>query len=308
MPHPRTPLAGEGRDASALSTRGDAGSLEPLSFGRGASLPAALSERTFTTAALTALGAHLLLFALLFAFARTRSAPEEPLVRLVFVAPAPAPALPLGAPGGAGSVPVSRLVEPVAPAPREAVPPPQPVEPPSERLLVATAPKKAKAEPKPVPKATPRAKTAAAPKASPMAQAPEPAAGIAQGAVGGRADGSAGGVAGGIPGGIVGGTGTSPVPADQAAQPPVLVRRVEPIYPQIARRRRIEGLVLLEAILDREGKLEPDVKILESLPLLDQQAVDAVRQWRFRPARSGRQADPGDPRDSDPVRPPLKQP
>jgi protein TonB len=94
-----------------------------------------------------------------------------------------------------------------------------------------------------------------------------------------------GGTPGGIKGGIVGGKGTGPVPAALVANAPVLIRRVEPRYPDMARRRGVEGLVLLEAVLDRDGRIESGVKVLRSIPALDDEAIAAVRQWRFRPAR-----------------------
>jgi protein TonB len=104
----------------------------------------------------------------------------------------------------------------------------------------------------------------------------------------GRTAGVSGGAAAGIAGGVVGGTGTDPVPVAQVAEPPVLVRRVPPVYPRDARRREIDGLVLLQAVLDRDGRVERDVRVLQSVPMLDDEAVVAVRQWRFRPARNGR--------------------
>jgi protein TonB len=47
----------------------------------------------------------------------------------------------------------------------------------------------------------------------------------------------------------------------------------------------VEGLVLLEAILDFEGRIEEDIRILQSIPSLDRAAIEALRRWRFRPAR-----------------------
>ena len=58
-----------------------------------------------------------------------------------------------------------------------------------------------------------------------------------------------------------------------------------PDYPRQARLRGVEGLVLLEAILDLEGGIEDNIKVLQSIPSLDQAAVEALRRWRFRPAR-----------------------
>jgi protein TonB len=104
--------------------------------------------------------------------------------------------------------------------------------------------------------------------------------------VNGQADGAVGGVAGGLAGGVVGGTGTAPVPASRVAHPPQIIRRVQPAYPLAARRNDIEGLVVIEAVLDRSGRVEPDIKVLKSIPVLDAEAISAVRQWRFRPARN----------------------
>jgi TonB family protein len=57
---------------------------------------------------------------------------------------------------------------------------------------------------------------------------------------------------------------------------------VPPIYPELARQTRVQGAVTLEAILDATGKVE-SVRVLESIPLLDDAAVRAVRQWRYTP-------------------------
>jgi protein TonB len=113
----------------------------------------------------------------------------------------------------------------------------------------------------------------------------EVAAGVSSGSIAGEAVGVVGGVAGGIAGGVVGGTGSEPVPVGRVAHPPVLVHRIAPVYPQKARRVGVEGLVLLEAILDRDGRVEPGVNVIESVPMLDREAIAAVRKWRFRPAR-----------------------
>jgi protein TonB len=114
--------------------------------------------------------------------------------------------------------------------------------------------------------------------------------------------GAPGGVEGGVPGGVIGGIvggladavppppPPPPPPAAQAAirvggqvQQPVLVRRVEPIYPTMAAHARLQGTVILEATVDRQGLVE-DVRILRSAhALLDKAALDAVRQWQYSP-------------------------
>jgi TonB family protein len=65
---------------------------------------------------------------------------------------------------------------------------------------------------------------------------------------------------------------------------PVLVSKVEPIYSEEARRARISGIVILEAMVDKSGNVT-DINILKPLPFgLDQAAIDAVKQWKFKPA------------------------
>jgi protein TonB len=93
--------------------------------------------------------------------------------------------------------------------------------------------------------------------------------------------------------GVEGGTGTrigDPGPTDQLLRPggdvhaPVLVRRVEPIYPEAARKARLEGDVVLEAIITSTGEIE-EVRIVKSEgPFLDASARDAVERWKYRPA------------------------
>ena len=61
-----------------------------------------------------------------------------------------------------------------------------------------------------------------------------------------------------------------------------LVYQVKPDYPHLARVARIQGAVILEAIIDREGRVE-NLQVLSGHPLLIQAARDAVQQWRYRP-------------------------
>ena len=68
-----------------------------------------------------------------------------------------------------------------------------------------------------------------------------------------------------------------PIPA------PAQTRRVEPIYPDIAVRAKLEGMVIIEAIVDTEGRPQ-SLNVLRSQgPLLDRAALDAVTQWRYEP-------------------------
>jgi TonB family protein len=61
---------------------------------------------------------------------------------------------------------------------------------------------------------------------------------------------------------------------------PQLVRHVAPVYPKIAITAKFQGFVVLEVIVDREGRVT-DTKVLRSSPMFDQAAIDAVRQWRY---------------------------
>jgi TonB family protein len=72
------------------------------------------------------------------------------------------------------------------------------------------------------------------------------------------------------------------VKAEGEIRPPKLIKEVKPVYPIIARNKGVEGTVTLQVITDIYGKVK-NVKVLESIPLLDQAAIDAVRQWVFEP-------------------------
>ena len=77
-----------------------------------------------------------------------------------------------------------------------------------------------------------------------------------------------------------------PGPAVRATgqiSPPRLLKRVEPFYPEEARKGRIKGVVILELTTDIYGRVQK-VKVLRSIPLLDQAAIDAARQWVYEPA------------------------
>jgi protein TonB len=67
-------------------------------------------------------------------------------------------------------------------------------------------------------------------------------------------------------------------------QPPERTYGVAPVYPPIALAARREGTVILEATIDADGSVR-GVRVLRSVPLLDDAAMDAVRQWRFTPTR-----------------------
>lgn len=119
------------------------------------------------------------------------------------------------------------------------------------------------------------------------------------GVVGGVPGGVPGGTIGGILGGVIGGANTGPMalpppPPPEAPKPPQrirvggnvqqanLVRQVKPPYPPLARQARIQGAVILEAVINRQGGVE-QLRVVSGHPLLVQAAMDAVRQWKYRP-------------------------
>jgi protein TonB len=75
-------------------------------------------------------------------------------------------------------------------------------------------------------------------------------------------------------------------PGSAAVSPPVLTERVEPAYPDLARRRRIEGWVDLEFDIDRSGR-PSGIRVVESSPsaIFDAAAQRALQRWRFQPAQ-----------------------
>jgi protein TonB len=65
-------------------------------------------------------------------------------------------------------------------------------------------------------------------------------------------------------------------------EPPIKMNDVQPVYPAIAKNAGVTGVVIIEATIGPDGKVI-DAKVLRSVPLLDQAALDAVRQWEYRP-------------------------
>ena len=104
----------------------------------------------------------------------------------------------------------------------------------------------------------------------------------------GGAGGVEGGVGGGVAGGIVGGLPPEPPPVVQAVRvggnikEPTKTKNVAPVYPDIAKQARVQGIVILECTISPQGRVT-DVKVLRGIPLLDQAGIDAVKQWQYTP-------------------------
>jgi protein TonB len=62
----------------------------------------------------------------------------------------------------------------------------------------------------------------------------------------------------------------------------LVVHRVEPVYPQIAKTARVQGTVILAAVIGKDGTIQ-NLHVVSGHPLLTNAAMEAVKQWRYRP-------------------------
>jgi protein TonB len=162
--------------------------------------------------------------------------------------------------------------------PMSAPPPPPPPPPPAPRAAN-------------IPKAPPRPVVSEPSRFTAPVEVPEqirPEEGLDLGIEGGVPGGVEGGVPGGVVGGVVGGLPDAPPPPVQAVRvggqikEPKKLKHVNPAYPDIAKQARVQGVVILECTISPQGKVT-DVKVLRGIPLLDQAAIDAVKQWVYTP-------------------------
>src|ERR1700731_1641017 len=120
-------------------------------------------------------------------------------------------------------------------------------------------------------------------------EAPPPAM-ASSGVVGGVPGGIPGGQMGGVIGGIISST---PVAVPKVATPQrvrvssgvstgLLVKKVQPAYPPLARQARIQGTVLLQAEISKDGAIE-NLRLISGHPMLAPAAIEAVKQWRYKP-------------------------
>jgi protein TonB len=119
-------------------------------------------------------------------------------------------------------------------------------------------------------------------------EAPPPIA--STGVVGGVPGGMPGGQLGGVIGGIINST---PVAVPKVATPQrvrvsqgvtqgMVLRRIQPSYPPLARQARIQGQVLLQAEISKDGTIE-NLRLISGHPMLAPAAIEAVKQWRYKP-------------------------
>jgi protein TonB len=114
-------------------------------------------------------------------------------------------------------------------------------------------------------------------------------AGLDLGVEGGVVGGVEGGVPGGVVGGVIGGLPEAPpaptlepIRVGGRIQEPRKLKGVPPAYPEAARDARIEGVVILEALINPQGRVA-EIEVLRGVPLLEEAAVDAVQQWVYMP-------------------------
>jgi protein TonB len=125
---------------------------------------------------------------------------------------------------------------------------------------------------------------------------PPPPVATIGGVIGGVPGGIPGGQLGGVIGGIINATPSlaavpklsKPVPTvqrvrvSQGVTKGMVVYRIEPTYPPLAREARIQGVVVLTAMIDREGNIE-NLQLVSGHPMLAPAAIDAVKHWRYKP-------------------------
>jgi protein TonB len=116
-------------------------------------------------------------------------------------------------------------------------------------------------------------------------EAPPPMTGV----VGGVPGGVPGGQMGGVIGGIIGNTpvavpkvAVQRVRVSQGVTQGMVLHKVQPVYPPLARTARVQGSVVLSAIIGKDGTIQ-NLHVVSGHPLLTQAALDAVKQWRYRP-------------------------
>ena len=171
-------------------------------------------------------------------------------------------------------VPVRKAPKPIEAAPRPEPPPPPQVTPEPLPPVVAPVATVAANEIE-----KPGVIDEPAPKQS-ESRGPGAGGGVGTGAGTGMGKGEGSGIGDGSGGG----TGGGPYRPGSGVLPPRILREVKAGYTEEARRANIEGGVVLEIVVRRDGSVS-DVKLLNGLPHgLNERAIAAVRQWRFAPA------------------------
>ncbi len=113
----------------------------------------------------------------------------------------------------------------------------------------------------------------------------EPAASSAASPSDAVREGVAGGVRGGAAGGVAEGTGDDVIlKVGGDVKEPVEIQRVQPTYPEEARKNRVQGRVVVRAVIDEKGVVTKVEAVESSDPMLTESALDAVKKWTYKPA------------------------
>ncbi len=142
------------------------------------------------------------------------------------------------------------------------------------------------AAPRVTPKPQPRPQAFVAPVEVPTQITPEQALDLGDDA--GAPGGVDGGVPGGVVGGIVGGLPEAPPPpvapvrVGGSVREPRRVSAVPPVYPDIAAKARLTGVVVIEATINERGRVE-SVNLVQGAPLFSDAALEAVKKWVYTP-------------------------
>jgi protein TonB len=112
------------------------------------------------------------------------------------------------------------------------------------------------------------------------------------------ASGVVGGVPGGVPGGQMGGViggiiSSTPVNVPKAVNPQrirvsqgvtqgMIIRKIQPAYPPLARQARIQGPVVLQAEIGKDGSIQ-NLRLISGHPMLAPAAIEAIKQWKYKP-------------------------
>ena len=196
---------------------------------------------------------------------------------------------------------INSPVPAVKKTPPRAVDPPKPVEPPKidppkiePPKIEPPAPEPPRIEPPRTPPQSVQAPVVPSPtdqsnRPGVLDQPPAAVASAGPGTGGGTGTGAGAGIGqgrgAGIGPGTGGGTGGGPFQPGAGISPPTLLREVKPLYTEDGRKRAIEGAVVLEVVVRHDGSVGT-MRVLRRLGAgLDERAMDAVRQWRFAPAR-----------------------
>lgn len=112
---------------------------------------------------------------------------------------------------------------------------------------------------------------------------------MGSGVMGGVPGGVPGGSMGGVIGGMINSTAAIPkvatpqrVRVSQGVSTGLLIKRVQPNYPPLARQARIQGQVVLQAEISKEGTIQ-NLQLISGHPMLAPAAIEAVKQWRYKP-------------------------